>query len=157
MLRSFVLKTTEQLQTKVKHSVSINHCLRHVLFGHFSMSLSLNSFFKDLFILSMLCLHAYICIRQLPTRHLSSVCNSLSRDSLFEELFIAIAVLLLCSCGTKEDNILEVPPTRPILAPLFLRGLVHKNSTRPIHNTLHTLIKQPCSIFSVLVFMETYS
>ena len=63
MLSSFVLKTTEQLQTKIKHSVSINHCLRHVLFGHFSMSLSLNSFFKDLFILSMLCLHACICIR----------------------------------------------------------------------------------------------
>ena len=63
MLSRFVLKTTEQLQTKIKHSVSINHCLRHVLFGHFSMSLSLNSFFKDLFILSMLCLHACICIR----------------------------------------------------------------------------------------------
>ena len=45
MLRSFVLKTTEQQQTKIKDSVSINHCPRHVLFGHFFMSLSLNSFF----------------------------------------------------------------------------------------------------------------
>lgn len=37
---------------------------------------------------------------RLPSRHLSSAHNSLSRYSPLEVLFIAIAVLLICSCGT---------------------------------------------------------